>query len=128
MRGSRVKLLCRKDMTQQERRAAKRAYVDAKRIQTPKLEVNPRWLRSPLHRAKMTSDGLHLSHHHPIRSIHSILNDLTKQGVEVAFNISRRGDLPKVVLIQRISELRELYGKGKPQQERRELRSESDES
>lgn len=110
-------------------RAAKRAYVDATRIQTPKLDENPRWLRSPLHRAKKVLDGLHFQHHHPIRSIYKILDDLNPQGVKVAVNISRRGgELPRVVLVQRISELRELYGKESERRKQRVLRSEGDES
>lgn len=110
-------------------REAKRDYVDAKRIQTPKLEVNPRWLRSPLRRAKKVVDGLHFPWNHPIRGIHHLLDDLTKQGVDVALNIARRGDLPRVEIIARIEQLKGMYGKEESKRrEKRIVRSEGDES
>lgn len=136
MRGSVAKRI-RRDTASNENyyefmksyRKAKRVHADAKRTQTPKLEVNPRWMRSPLRRAKKVVDGLHFQHCRPIRDIYKILDDLTIKGVKAATNLSRRGDLPRVVLIQKISELRGLYGKEESERrEKRILRSEGDES
>lgn len=66
-----------------------------------------RWERSPLHSAKMTKDGLHLSRFRPVRSIGEFFVDLNDKGKGIAVSLSKvAGRIPRPELLARVEDLK----------------------
>lgn len=86
--------------------------------QNPKLEKNPRWLRSPLRKAKKptSGDGLHFQKSHPLRLIAGIYADLTEQGQRVALHLAKNvSGLTNREIRAKIKDIKEKHVKPEPE-------------
>jgi hypothetical protein len=58
----------------------------------PKLPKRTRWSRSPVHFAKMTTDGIHRQRNKPLKFIADIFLDLSAHGKLAAINLSKQAE------------------------------------
>lgn len=99
MRGTVAKEL-RRLSTKPDGSLDKAMYKDLKRFHVravpfryePKLPKRTRWHRSPVHFAKMTTDGIHRQRNKPLKFIADIFLDLTAHGKLAAINLSKQAE------------------------------------
>lgn len=74
----------------------------------PKLEENPRWLRSPLHRSKMPAAGrgLYLVKMPLMRELGDVFGFLDAKGKRMALTLDQQANwLPRIELVRRVNAL-----------------------